>query len=64
MENVDKIKRGEPVQNPDKIVKATHGGGRDADCVSDIDRCNGRTLFRPSIVCESDASAGSSPAMT
>ncbi len=21
MENVDKIKRGEPVQNPDKIVK-------------------------------------------
>ena len=22
MENVDKIKRGEPVQNPDKIVKA------------------------------------------
>ena len=23
MDNVDKIKRGEPVQNPDKIVKAT-----------------------------------------
>ena len=23
MENVDKIKRGEPVPNPDKIVKAT-----------------------------------------
>jgi len=23
MENVDKIKRGEPVQNPDKILKAT-----------------------------------------
>lgn len=23
MQNVDKIKRGEPVQNPDKIVKAT-----------------------------------------
>jgi len=23
MENVDKIKRGEPVKNPDKIVKAT-----------------------------------------
>jgi peptidylprolyl isomerase len=23
MENVDKIKRGEPVSNPDKIVKAT-----------------------------------------
>ena len=23
MENVDKIKKGEPVQNPDKIVKAT-----------------------------------------
>ncbi len=23
MENVDKIKRGEPVQNPDKIIKAT-----------------------------------------
>ena len=23
MENVDKIKRGEPVQNPDKIMKAT-----------------------------------------
>jgi peptidylprolyl isomerase len=22
MENVDKIKKGEPVQNPDKIVKA------------------------------------------
>ncbi|MGH6678673.1 MAG: peptidylprolyl isomerase, partial [Bradyrhizobium sp.] len=22
MENVDKIKRGEPVQNPDKIVRA------------------------------------------
>jgi peptidylprolyl isomerase len=22
MENVDKIKRGEPVKNPDKIVKA------------------------------------------
>jgi peptidylprolyl isomerase len=22
MENVDKIKRGEPVQNPDKIIKA------------------------------------------
>jgi peptidylprolyl isomerase len=22
MENVDKIKRGEPVENPDKIVKA------------------------------------------
>jgi len=26
MENVDKIKRGEPVQNPDKIVKATIAG--------------------------------------
>ena len=25
MENVDKIKRGEPVQNPDKILKATIG---------------------------------------
>ena len=25
MENVDKIKRGEPVENPDKIVKATMG---------------------------------------
>ena len=25
MENVDKIKRGEPVRDPDKIVKATHG---------------------------------------
>ena len=25
MENVDQIKRGEPVQNPDKIVKATMG---------------------------------------
>ena len=25
MENVDKIKRGEPVSNPDKIVKATVG---------------------------------------
>ena len=25
MENVDKIKRGEPVQNPDKIVKARMG---------------------------------------
>ena len=25
MDNVDKIKRGEPVQNPDKIVKATVG---------------------------------------
>src|ERR1051325_7894631 len=25
MENVDKIKRGEPVRNPDKIVKATMG---------------------------------------
>jgi peptidylprolyl isomerase len=25
MENVDKIKRGEPVQDPDKIVKATVG---------------------------------------
>ncbi len=25
MENVDKIKKGEPVQNPDKIVKATVG---------------------------------------
>ena len=25
MENVDKIKRGEPVQDPDKIVKATMG---------------------------------------
>ncbi|MBY6240183.1 peptidylprolyl isomerase [Methylosinus sp. Sm6] len=25
MENVDKIKRGEPVQDPDKIVKATLG---------------------------------------
>jgi len=24
MENVDKIKRGEPVQNPDKIVKSHH----------------------------------------
>ena len=24
MENVDKIKRGEPVQNPDKILKATY----------------------------------------
>jgi len=23
MENVDKIKRGEPVQNPDKIISAT-----------------------------------------
>ena len=23
MDNVDKIKRGEPVMNPDKIVKAT-----------------------------------------
>lgn len=26
MENVDKIKRGEPVQNPDKIVKASMQG--------------------------------------
>jgi len=26
MENVDKIKRGEPVQNPDKIVKAHMAG--------------------------------------
>ena len=25
MDNVDKIKRGEPVQNPDKIIKATIG---------------------------------------
>ncbi len=25
MENVDKIKRGEPVSSPDKIVKATMG---------------------------------------
>ena len=25
MDNVDKIKRGEPVANPDKIVKATLG---------------------------------------
>jgi peptidylprolyl isomerase len=25
MENVDQIKKGEPVQNPDKIVKATMG---------------------------------------
>jgi peptidylprolyl isomerase len=25
MESVDKIKRGEPVANPDKIVKATMG---------------------------------------
>ena len=25
MENVDKIKRGEPVQNPDKIIKARMG---------------------------------------
>jgi peptidylprolyl isomerase len=25
MENVDKIKRGEPVKDPDKIVKATMG---------------------------------------
>ena len=25
MENVDKLKRGEPVQDPDKIVKATLG---------------------------------------
>ena len=25
MDNVDKIKRGEPVENPDKIVKATIG---------------------------------------
>ena len=25
MENVDKIKRGEPVRDPDKIVKATMG---------------------------------------
>ena len=25
MENVDKIKRGEPVQDPDKIIKATMG---------------------------------------
>ena len=25
MENVDKIKRGEPVENPDKIIKATIG---------------------------------------
>ena len=25
MDNVDKIKRGEPVQNPDKIIKATMG---------------------------------------
>jgi len=23
MENVDKIKRGEPVRDPDKIIKAT-----------------------------------------
>ena len=28
MENVDKIKRGEPVKNPDKIVKAHDGRGR------------------------------------
>jgi hypothetical protein len=25
MGNADKIKRGEPVQNPDKIIKATMG---------------------------------------
>jgi peptidylprolyl isomerase len=25
MDNVDKIKRGEPVQNPDRIEKATIG---------------------------------------
>ncbi|HEY7999160.1 MAG TPA: peptidylprolyl isomerase, partial [Pseudolabrys sp.] len=25
MDNVDKIKRGEPVSNPDKILKATMG---------------------------------------
>ena len=25
MDNVDKIKRGEPVKDPDKIVKATMG---------------------------------------
>jgi peptidylprolyl isomerase len=25
MENVDKIKRGEPVKDPDKIIKATMG---------------------------------------
>ncbi len=25
MENVDKFKRGEPVKNPDKIIKATLG---------------------------------------
>jgi peptidylprolyl isomerase len=25
MENVDKIKRGEPVRDPDKIIKATIG---------------------------------------
>jgi peptidylprolyl isomerase len=28
MENVDKIKRGEPVQNPDRIVKATVAADR------------------------------------
>jgi len=28
MENVDKIKRGEPVQNPDRIVKATIAADR------------------------------------
>ena len=26
MENVDKIKRGEPVQNPDRIVSANMAG--------------------------------------
>jgi hypothetical protein len=25
MENVDKIKKGEPVKDPDKIIKATMG---------------------------------------
>jgi peptidylprolyl isomerase len=27
MENIDKIKRGEPVQNPDKILKASMATG-------------------------------------
>jgi len=28
MENVDKIKRGEPVNDPDRIVKATMGDAK------------------------------------
>ena len=39
MENVDKIKRGEPVRNPDKIISREGRGRREVDAL-ELERCS------------------------